>query len=146
MSVSDKFFQAIARAIGRPDLTTDPRFASYRGRLDNYLTLDAIFREEFGKRSRDDWVGILTEADVPHTPVLTVEEVVHHPQTEWLGLIEPEVDGLALVRPPVRFDGERPSRDFPVPMVGEHTCDVAASVLPADEIEALLAKGVLRSA
>ncbi|WP_417722666.1 CaiB/BaiF CoA transferase family protein [Salipiger sp.] len=144
MSVSDKFFQAIAGAIGRPELASDDRFATYRARLANYLPLEAIFREAFVKRTRDEWMKILTETDVPHAPVLTVEEVVHHPQTDWLGMMEPEDDGLALVRPPVRFDGARPPRDFRVPEAGEHTREVAGAVLTADEVEALIGRGVLR--
>lgn len=143
MSVSDKFFQCVAGAIGQPDLAGDPRFATYRARLDNYLELEAIFRAAFVKRSRAEWMHILTEFDVPHAPVLTIEEVVHHPQTDWLGLIEPEVDGLALVRPPVRLDGQRPGRDFPVPLVGEHSRAVALSVLPEAAVAEMIAKGVL---
>lgn len=144
MSVSDKFFQNIADAIGRPELKEDPRFSIYRARLENYSALDAIFREEFVKKTRAEWEDILARSDVPHAPVMSVEEILKHPQTEYLGLLEPERDGLALVRPPVSFDGVRPERDFTVPQAGEHSRAVATEVLPGDEVEALLAKGVIQ--
>lgn len=146
MSVSDKFFQNVADAIERPELKTDPRFATYFARLENYGALDAIFRAEFARKTRAEWGERLTASDVPHAPVMTIEEILKHEQTEYLGLLEPERDGLALVRPPVSFDGVRPGRDFTVPHAGEHTREVAAEVLSPDQIEALVAKGVIQAA
>lgn len=142
-SVSDKFFGNLVTAIGRPELKEDPRFVTYQGRLQHYQELNAVYAAEFSRRTRAEWIERLTAADVPHAPMLSVEEVVKHPQTEWLGLLEPERDGLALVRPPLSFDGIRPDRNFPAPHAGEHSRTVAAEVLPAAEVEALIAKGVI---
>lgn len=143
LSSSEKFWQALTVAMGRPDLAEDPRFLKYRDRLQNYFELRAIVEEEFLKRSREEWEELLVAQDVPFAPVLTIEEVVNHPQTKWLGLVEPEREGMTLVGAPWRFAGERPSRAFRAPHVGEHTREIALGVLPEAEVERLIAAGVI---
>ena len=112
----------------------------------NYFTLRPIVEAEFAKRTRADWEDRLTAEDVPFAPTLSLAEVVAHPQSQWLDLIEPEQDGKTLVRPPWRFHGERPDRPFRAPHVGEHTREVAMQVLSAAEVDKLIAEGVLLQA
>lgn len=143
MSVTQKFWENLCVAMEQPQLAADPRFATYRDRLDNYFELEPILKGLFLTRTRAEWERRLLEADVPYAPVLSVEEVVAHPQTEWLELMEPERNGLALVRPPFRFDDIRPGRSLDAPMPGEHSDQIAAEVLSPVEVETLRANGVL---
>jgi crotonobetainyl-CoA:carnitine CoA-transferase CaiB-like acyl-CoA transferase len=143
LSSSEKFWQSLAHAMERPDLIGDPRFASYQARMAHYDTLKPIVEAEFRKRDRADWEARLAQFDVPFAPVLTLREMVDSPQTQWLGLLEPERDGLALVRPPWRFDGARPGRDFVAPQIGEHSREVAQEVLTPQEVDRLIDEGVL---
>jgi len=142
MSVTEKFWENLCVAMEQPQLATDARFATYRDRLENYFVLEPILRGLFLARDRAEWERRLLDADVPYAPVLTIEEVVHHPQTHWLDLMEPERNGLSLVRPPWRFDDARPQRAFDAPLAGEHSEEIAAEVLTSDEIADLRAKGV----
>jgi crotonobetainyl-CoA:carnitine CoA-transferase CaiB-like acyl-CoA transferase len=146
LSSSEKFWQALAHAMGRIDLIEDPRFLTYNDRVANYFVLESIVEAEFLRRTRDEWDARLIAADVPFAPVLTVSELVHHPQTEWLELLEPARGGNLLVRPPWRFSGKRPTRDFAAPLIGQHSRQVALEVLPPDRVEALIAAGVLHQA
>jgi crotonobetainyl-CoA:carnitine CoA-transferase CaiB-like acyl-CoA transferase len=143
LSSSQKFWLALTRAMERPDLSEDPRFVGYYERMAHYCELRRIVEAEFLKHARKEWVRRLVECDVPFAPVLTAEEMATHPQTEWLQLLEPERDGLSLVRPPWRFSGERPNRPFPAPHIGEHSREVALRLLEPDEVERLIASGVL---
>lgn len=143
LSSSEKFWQATARAMGRAELIEDPRFVTYYARMENYFDLKPIMEAEFARRNRDEWERLLVEHDVPFAPVLTMEELSAHPQTEWLDLLEPERNGNHLVRPPWRFFGERPRRDFDAPLIGEHSRDVALQVMDAAAVERLLAEGVI---
>ncbi len=146
LSSSEKFWSALSVAMERPDLITEPRFKTYYDRMANYFTLRPIVEAEFAKRTRADWEDRLTAEDVPFAPTLSLAEVVAHPQSQWLDLIEPEQDGKTLVRPPWRFHGERPDRPFRAPHVGEHTREVAMQVLSAAEVDKLIAEGVLLQA
>lgn len=143
LSSSQKFWQALAGAMGRADLIGDPRFATYYARMENYFALKPIVEAEFLKHSREEWEAILIAADVPFAPTLTMAEVTTHPQSQWLDMLEPERDGKTLVRPPWRFFGERPDRPFRAPHIGEHSREVAMQVLSSAEIDRLIAEGVI---
>lgn len=143
LSSSQKFWLALTEAMERPDLAQDVRFATYFERMANYFELRPIVEAEFRKRDREEWERRLIECDVPFAPVLTAKELITHPQTEWLEIMEPERDGLALVRAPWRFSGKRPERPFRAPRIGEHSREIALSVLGHEEAERLLARGVI---
>ncbi len=143
MSSSQKFWRNFCEAIERLDLADDPRFATYKLREANYFELVPIAEAEFARRPAADWEKLLTGFDVPYAPVLTMSGVAAHPQTEWLGLLEPERDGLSVVRPPWRFGGERPDRPGRAPRVGQHTREIAAEVYDGARVDALIEAGVL---
>ena len=66
---------------------------------------------------------MLREAKVPAGPINEVDEAFA--LAEELGM-EPveEVDGLPLIRPPLRVDGERPPIRRPPPRLDEHGGDL----------------------
>jgi crotonobetainyl-CoA:carnitine CoA-transferase CaiB-like acyl-CoA transferase len=143
LSSSQKFWQALTVAMERPDLAQDPRFTGYYERMAHYFELRTIVEAEFRKSDREEWERRLVACDVPFAPVLTAKELVSHPQTEWLELMEPERDGLALVRAPWRFAGKRPERPARAPYIGEHSREIALAALGREEAEHLLARGVI---
>ncbi|MFD5179872.1 CaiB/BaiF CoA transferase family protein [Nocardia sp. NPDC058379] len=143
LSSSQKFWQSLCRAMDRPDLAEDPRFAEYRPREAHYFELAEIVEAEFERRTFAEWEKALTAQDVPFAPVLSMTGYVDHEQVDWLRMVEPQDDGLALVRPPWRFDGERPDRPGAAPRVGADSRTVAAEVYTAEQIEALIAAGVV---
>ena len=143
LSSSQKFWFALTKAMNRPDLAQDPRFVKYNERMAHYFELKPIVEAEFLKQSRQEWERRLIEHDVPFAPVLTVKEFTTHPQIDWLRLMEPNRDGLTLVRAPWRFSGERAERPFRAPHVGEHSREVASRVLQPEEVARLIASGVI---
>lgn len=143
LSSSEKFWARFVKALDRPDLADDPRFSVYRARETNYFELVAVVEAEFATRSADEWEQRLLAHDVPFGPVLTMSGYRNHPQTEWLEIIEPPVDGVSLVRPPWRFDGQRPERGGVTPRIGSDTRAIAAEVYDNARIDALIEQGVL---
>jgi crotonobetainyl-CoA:carnitine CoA-transferase CaiB-like acyl-CoA transferase len=104
LSSSQKFWFQFCQAIEREDLADDPRFLTYHLRDKHYFELAEIAEKEFLKRPMREWEARLLAADVPNAPVLSMSGVAAHEQTKWLDLMEPERNGLSLVRPPWRFD------------------------------------------
>lgn len=143
LSSSQKFWESLVAALGRPALLEDPRFARFADRETHYFELEPILEAEFARRTAAEWEQLLIAHDVPFAPVLDVDGFRRHPQVEALGLYEPEQDGLALTRVPWRFDSERPHRHPEAPRVGEHSVDVACEVYPADRVRDLVDRGVL---
>jgi len=142
LSSSQKFWESLVAAIGRPELLADARFTTYADRMEHYFDLARILDGEFMLRPADEWEKVLIDHDVPFAPVLSVEDYRLHPQVQWLDVFEPERDGLALTRVPWRFDGERPGRPGSAPRVGEHTLEVASEVYDADRVRDLIGSGV----
>lgn len=143
LSSSQKFWLALLEAMDRADLADDPRFTTYDLRMKHYAELVEVVEAEFGTRTSAEWEKRLAQADVPFAPVLTMSEFIEHPQTQWLDLVEPEREGLSLLRPPWRFDGTRPERTGRAPRVGEHTRELASEVYDQEQVNALLDSGVL---
>lgn len=143
LSSSEKFWRALARAMDRPELIEDPRFLTYKDRVENYFDLLPIVEEAFRQHDAKEWEARLIAHDVPFAPVLTMESLATHPQSAWLDMYEPEHNGHVLVRAPWRFAGQRPSRSTHVPEVGENSRDIAAEVMPKARIDDLIARGIL---
>jgi crotonobetainyl-CoA:carnitine CoA-transferase CaiB-like acyl-CoA transferase len=92
LSSSQKFWHALRTAMNRMDLTEDPRFAEYRPREANYFELVKIVEAEFEQKSKQHWEEVLTTADVPFAPVLSMTGYLEHEQVKWLELVEPQAD------------------------------------------------------
>jgi crotonobetainyl-CoA:carnitine CoA-transferase CaiB-like acyl-CoA transferase len=143
LSSSQKFWLSFIDAMDRRDLADDPRFTTYSLRVDHYFELAEIAEAEFIKKPAREWEKVLAAADVPFAPVLTMSGYITHPQIHWLHLLEPEHNGLSLLRPPWRFGGARPERSGVAPKLGQHTREIAAEVYDQPRIDRLLAAGVL---
>ena len=75
-SATQTVFARLATAIGRPDLLTDPRYATNAARIERVDEVNDIVQEWFSARDRDDAVRLLEAADVPVGPVREIDEVV----------------------------------------------------------------------
>jgi formyl-CoA transferase len=119
-------------AIGRPDLIEDPRFATKEQRVEHYYEMDAILREAGRQRPRAEWLRILTELDVPNTPIYSTNEVFDDPQVQHMGMVEEiPLDGYAPLRTagyPLRLSETPCETSLPPPKLGEHTDAVLRSL------------------
>ena len=140
----------LARAMGRPELTQDPRFSTPSARRANWPAMSAAITGWLdGFPSADDALTALMAARVPCAPVLSPREVIDHPHLEARGFF-PSVahEGRGAVRvtaTPFHVDGRAPGPAGPAPYrVGEHTRAVLGGLAgyPAARIEELLAQGV----
>lgn len=143
LSSSQKFWQSLCRAMDRLDLAEDPRFAEYRPRESNYFELAPIVEQHFATDTFAHWEAALVENDVPFTPVQSISEYLRNEQVEHLRMVDWQEDGLALMRAPWQFDGERPERRGRAPRVGVDSRDVAREVLTIEQVDELVASGVL---
>jgi crotonobetainyl-CoA:carnitine CoA-transferase CaiB-like acyl-CoA transferase len=135
MSSPEKFWQGLARAIEKPDLFDDARFATREARIENQEAIIELLGERFKRRTRDDWVARLLPEDVPHSPMYDTREALEDPQAKHLQLLtsaEHPVMGLfRTVRSPVSFDGKRALDVRPPPMLGEHDAEIREAVQAA---------------
>jgi crotonobetainyl-CoA:carnitine CoA-transferase CaiB-like acyl-CoA transferase len=136
---ADRMWPKLCEAIDRPDLLTDERFSTARGRRRDASTLIELLDEVFARSTRDELTDRFDRHDVWWAPVNTPAEVLADPQVIAAGAFidVPEGEGAPAhraVATPITFHG----RDLPpvgsVPGLGEHTAEVlrTAGFGPAD--------------
>jgi crotonobetainyl-CoA:carnitine CoA-transferase CaiB-like acyl-CoA transferase len=127
MSSPPKFWEGLAKAIERPTLFEDPRFATREARIAHQPELIDLLTGIFRGRERAEWCRRLEALDVPYAPVYDTDEVPDDPQARHLQLFvdAPHADPAAggrwrTVRSPVSFDGERALDVTAPPLLGDH--------------------------
>lgn len=123
---SDRLFAKVAEVLGHPEWPADPRFASNSGRWENLQTLNGLIEDVTRGRDRIHWQAELEAAGVPSAPLQGMGEVLAHPQTEALGILETTPDGWELVGLPLSFDQTRPPQTAGPPILGADTETVFA--------------------
>jgi CoA:oxalate CoA-transferase len=144
---AERTFQGICRAAGREDWITDPRFAAYTNRRNNW----GAFIDEL-----EVWSRTVTTAEcqaafdrngVPNSPYRTVAEALADPQIahrEALARVRDRGGSFQVINAPFRLSGAETSvRDFAVGL-GENTLEILSTLGYADnEIDALAADGII---
>lgn len=119
---SDALFRTLARVLGHPEWSDDPRFSSNPKRVENQSALYALIEAEMAKRGNAEWIALLERAGIPCAPVQNVAEMIAHEQTRALGLMQDVPDSaMKFVGLPISFDGARPPIRSRPPRLGEHT-------------------------
>ena len=123
LSSLEKFWQGLVTALNAPELALDARFSTRQSRIANYESLNIELDQRFSQQALAHWVQQLGRNDVPYAPINTIDEVVHDPQVEHLGVIVPVAGahgGAQAVRPPVQFGGMRSDSVRAAPRLNEH--------------------------
>jgi crotonobetainyl-CoA:carnitine CoA-transferase CaiB-like acyl-CoA transferase len=143
-------FEKLCKALGTEDWLTDERFIDASARYRNMDTLVTAIDEILAGKSRDEWGQIFDSVGLIWGPVLTLDEVSNDPQAEAIGMF-PEIEHprrgrYRTVRAPMRFNDAEVTPRGPAPEIGEHTREVLHEAgLTADDIDALLAEGVIKA-
>jgi crotonobetainyl-CoA:carnitine CoA-transferase CaiB-like acyl-CoA transferase len=139
----------VTEVLDRPDLTTDPRFATRKERSANKEQLRTIIAEAFAKDRLENWMAKMKQANIPVGYLRTVEQGFSAPEAR---------DRHRLSRIPHPLAGFVPNIETPLsmsltpaidpvaaPLLGEHTKDVLGGLLGYDDnrIAALAATGAL---
>jgi crotonobetainyl-CoA:carnitine CoA-transferase CaiB-like acyl-CoA transferase len=120
---NERLFARLCAALGLDELPADPRFATNEARVANVDALAGALQAVLRERPAAHWVDVLREASVPAGTVNEVDEAFA--LADALGM-EPTADhdGLPLIRPPLRIDGDRPPIRRRPPRLDEHGDDL----------------------
>jgi crotonobetainyl-CoA:carnitine CoA-transferase CaiB-like acyl-CoA transferase len=146
-AANDRFWRKLVKALGLTEMAADPRFEKNQGRVANRTELEGILEKTIGALDREPLLKRLEEADVPATPVNTVDQVMNDPQTAERGIVQrvthPRLGEIPVVGTPLKFSRMSPGVRRAAPLRGEHTDTVLADLgYSPEEIKSLRAKKV----
>lgn len=145
---NDIIYARLLKALGREDLSTDPRFDSSDKRIADREAIRAEIEPIFLKAGANEWIRRLNEAGVPAGPVLEVAEMFDDPQVRHREMvINVPHEGRGDVRMlgfPIKIEPEGCTLRLPAPELGAHSAEVMGELgYDAERIEKLMAVGVL---
>ncbi len=145
----DEQWQALARHLGRGDLLEAPDYATREDRKRNRFRLKAELETVLTTRPARDWARELNALGVPAGAVMSVPEILAHPQVADRDFLARFADAPGLGRPidlvriGAMIDGRRPSVATPPPALGADTRDILGGLGYSEaEIETMRAEGV----
>ena len=144
---TERMWQGVCRAIGRPEWMNDERFRGTARRA-NRETLIPMLEEVFAKRTVDEWIERLSAEGVPCSPVNPIDKVVNDEQVKAREMIievdHPTAGKIRMAGLPVELGTTPGSVRLPPPQLGEHTAQILREIgLSAQFIDALFQKGVI---
>ncbi len=150
---ADGVFKRLMRAIGQPALADDPRFADNVGRTRHRVLLDRAIGDWTARRTLDEVMATLVEADVPAGPIYDAADITHDPHFQARGMLEEhevaiEPDEMSVVRFPgiVPKLSETPGETQWIgPALGAHNEEVYGRLLglTPEQLEHLQRDGVI---
>ncbi len=148
---TEAMWERLCDALGAPELKRDERFADPFGRARHKDALVVELERRFRARPMGDWLGPLTEHDVPHAPVLDYAGMSEHPQFWANGYLQeidtPNLGKMRVPGPPIRMSETPPRIQGGGPPLGMHTEEILlAAGYSWDEIARLNESGATRTA
>ena len=146
----DKFMD-VAKAIGRPDLLTDPRFSDPAKLAANRPQLTAILDEVFGAQPMAHWYEVFNGVHVTFGAVRGPQEVIDDPQLRLNDIVVP-LEGAggkltSTISSPIQVHGVTKAAAKRAPEIGEHNDEVLKQLgFSATEIDGLRASGAVPKA
>jgi crotonobetainyl-CoA:carnitine CoA-transferase CaiB-like acyl-CoA transferase len=138
------------RAMGRPELEHDERFAGLRERQRNRGELNALIEEWMAGFATDAGVLAALEAErVPCAPVLDAADAHEHPYFVERGMVrlvpDPVLGEVRIPGNPLRLSAQPAPPALVAPLLGEHNAEILGERGgPAADAQRLEAAGVLR--
>jgi len=118
-------FANLCKAVGRPELAEDERYATNPDRVANRGALITELQEEFSKRPAHEWAEEIRASGVPSGPVNTLADVLADEHVLRSGILQdldhPSAGYLKMLASPILIDGERLPIRRPPPTLGQHT-------------------------
>ncbi len=142
---SERTFRGLARAAGREDWITDPRFAQFDARRRNWGALFQELEAWSRQRSVAECQAAFDAHGVPSSPYRTVDEAMADPQIAHRGALAEVHDAggtFKVINPPFRFSRARAAVGARGASLGEDTRAVLREAGYGEaEIDRFLAEG-----
>ncbi|MBP2369444.1 CaiB/BaiF CoA transferase family protein [Pseudonocardia parietis] len=125
------------RAVGRPDLTSDPRFAEAQQRLKHAGEIDEVMADWIAGRTLEEAMAVFEEADVAAAPVYDAPQLLADPQLvardTYPRVADDDLGEMRVQAPVPRFSATPGRITHLGPSLGAHTDEVYRELLGLDD-------------
>jgi crotonobetainyl-CoA:carnitine CoA-transferase CaiB-like acyl-CoA transferase len=127
-ATTDKQWERLFTAIGRPELAQDPRFAKMAQRTFHFDKAYVFLNEAMLARTTAQWIAIFTEVDLPNGPANSLDDLFDSSYLKEGGFFHhyehPSEGRLVTANPAVSYSRTPAGMHRPPPRLGEHTREV----------------------
>lgn len=120
-------------AIGRPELTTDPRFADAQQRLRNAAQIDAVMADWVREHTLDETMAVFEEANVAAAPVYDAAQLLDDPHLlarhTYPSVSDTDLGSMRVQAPVPRFSETPGGIDHLGPPIGAHNDEIYGDLL-----------------
>lgn len=148
----DSVFARLSAAMGRPELATDPRFATHTARGERQVELDEIISDWSSSLGREELGRLLDENGVPRGDIYRAPEMLEDAHFKArqaiVDVLHPKLGNLKMQNVAPRLSDTPGRVATPGPELGQHNDEVFRHLLKLDpaRIEKLRAAGTVGGA
>ena len=129
----ESHFKSLAKALGREDWLSDPRFAQRPERKANASALVEELESELMRQTAQEWEPVLQGAGVPCARLRSMPEALASEQVQQRGFVQELPDGICVPTLPFRLGG---AASYPpssaAPRQGEQSNEIIRSLEPSN--------------
>ncbi len=146
---NDGQFAKFCAVAGQAELASDPRFAKNQDRVRHRDTLVPLLEAIFMTRRKSDWLSALEAAKVPCGAINNLAEVFADPHVRSRDMVttwdHPASGAVELVSSPLKLSTTPVRKDFPPPLLGQHTQEVLQELLhlSAEDLDELRTQRII---
>ncbi len=127
-ATSQRVFERLARAIGRPELVADPRFCDNAARVEHREALDAILAEWMAARTQDEILAPLEESGAVAGPVYDIPRILRDPhyaaRDNVIAAPDPDLGDIRMVGVIPKFSDTPGGVRASGPRLGQHNGEI----------------------
>lgn len=143
---TDAHWQRFFRLSGHPEMAEDSRFADIYGRTQHIAELYGFLARTFETKTTEEWLSLLTEADIPVIRMNTPDTLLNDPHMQAVGFFgteqHPSEGTIRTIGIPQDWSESKPELRYPAPRLGEHTVQLLEEYgFSRQEAQALLDDG-----
>jgi crotonobetainyl-CoA:carnitine CoA-transferase CaiB-like acyl-CoA transferase len=136
MCMTDKFWGELVKAIGRPELVSDSRFATQASRQSHRDALTGIVDHELSQKPTEHWLTKLNGV-LPIAPVLDLAAALENPFLRSTGMIRdtphPAKPDMRTLANPIKINGKRLEQTVCSPL-GADNAEYLENPLPSRRV------------
>jgi len=147
-AANDRTFERLCEALGHPEWTSEPDFATNAARVQHRAALAARIGAVMSEHDRSHWLELLERHGVPCGPINDYAEVMADPHVRARELVvdtdHPTLGRVETLGTPVKLSDTPLMPGRPAPTLGQHTDELLGEAgFDPDEIVGLRDAGVV---